>query len=243
MVSKLQVLQQHDTVLQDLAQVKALKEHRFELQQQEDVLQGQLAQLPATSVSKQNDTDRQLADVAQSISQNAAQRAIVLQAPADGTVADVLVHPGQAVTAQQSILTLLPKSSELLAELWVPPQAIGFIHNGESVMIRYQAYPYQKFGQHLGHVSEVSRSALSPTEINRISGQDFKESRYRVTVALDSQQVLTYGKAESLKPGMTLDADVLLDRRRLIEWVFEPLSGFTVLIQSHARTTEGQADG
>jgi membrane fusion protein len=242
-VSKLQVLQQHDTVLQDLAQVKALKEHRLELQQQEDVLQGQLAQLPATSVSKQNDTDRQLADVAQSISQNAAQRAIVLQAPADGTVADVLVHPGQAVTAQQSILTLLPKSSELLAELWVPPQAIGFIHNGESVMIRYQAYPYQKFGQHLGHVSEVSRSALSPTEINRISGQDFKESRYRVTVALDSQQVLTYGKAESLKPGMTLDADVLLDRRRLIEWVFEPLSGFTVLIQSHARTTEGQADG
>ncbi|CAM5428875.1 hypothetical protein RLIN73S_04377 [Rhodanobacter lindaniclasticus] len=48
---------------------------------------------------------------------------------------------------------------------------------------------------------------------------------YRVQVASDSQHVLAYGKQEPVKPGMALEADVLIDRRRLIEWVFEPLYG------------------
>lgn len=242
-VSKLQVLQQHDTALQNQAQVKELQARRFQLQEQVDELHGQLAQLPATSASKLNDTDRQLADVAQSLSQNAAQRAIVLCAPATGTVATILVHQGQAVTAQQPMLTVLPVASKLLAELWVPSKAIGFIHRDELVVIRYQAYPYQKFGQYLGRVSDVSRSALSPLEVSKLLGQDVKEPRYRVRVALDSQQIMAYGHIESLKPGMTLDADVLLDRRRLIEWVLEPLSGFTARLQSQTVVGEGHADG
>ncbi len=226
-VSKLQILQQHDTALDGLALVKQLKGQALQLQQQAAELQGQLSQLPATTANKSNDTERQIADVAQALSQNAAQRAVVLRAPADGTVANILVHPGQTVTAQQSTMTVLPANSELLAELWVPTQAIGFIHAGAPVVMRYQAYPYQKFGQHLGRVLAVSRSAVSATEVGHLLGQDIEDPRYRVQVALDSQSVVAYGQVEGLKPGMTLDADVLLDRRRLIEWVFEPLTGFT----------------
>ncbi|MFA6064174.1 MAG: hypothetical protein WC736_16410 [Gallionella sp.] len=73
---------------------------------------------------------------------------------------------------------------------------------------------------------------MSATEVSRLLGENINDSRYRVEVALDSQSVLAYGKRESLRPGMTLDADVLLDRRRLIEWVLEPLYGFTHEIRS-----------
>ncbi len=48
---------------------------------------------------------------------------------------------------------------------------------------------------------------------------------YRITVALERQQVQAYGQPQALAPGMQLDADVLLDRRRLIEWIFEPVLG------------------
>lgn len=48
---------------------------------------------------------------------------------------------------------------------------------------------------------------------------------YRVQVKLDRQFVLAYGKDEPVKPGMALQADVLMDRRSLLEWVFEPLYG------------------
>ena len=34
-----------------------------------------------------------------------------------------------------------------------------------------------------------------------------------------------YGQPQALSAGMQLDADVLLERRRLIEWIFEPLLG------------------
>jgi len=46
---------------------------------------------------------------------------------------------------------------------------------------------------------------------------------YRVLVSLESQSVLAYGERETLRPGMLVDADILGERRRIIEWVFEPL--------------------
>jgi membrane fusion protein len=50
---------------------------------------------------------------------------------------------------------------------------------------------------------------------------------YRITVALDRQVVQAYGQAQALSPGMQLEADVLLDRRRLLEWIFEPVLSLT----------------
>jgi membrane fusion protein len=46
---------------------------------------------------------------------------------------------------------------------------------------------------------------------------------YRVAVALDSQTMKAYGEAKRLLPGMEVEADALLDTRRLYEWVLEPL--------------------
>lgn len=235
-VSKLQLLQQHDAALQELAQVKDLEGQRLQLEQQAAQLQTQIDELPATASSKRNETERELADVAQASSQNAAQRAVSLRAPYDGTVANILVHPGQVVFAQQPLMTVLPVKAQLLAELWVPTEAVGFIAPGERVTIRYAAYPYQKFGQYSGQVREVSRSAMPAADVSRLLGESIKEPRFRVQVALDSQSVLAYGRREPLKPGMTLKADVLLGQRRLIEWVFEPLYGFSKSFHGAGKT-------
>jgi membrane fusion protein len=93
--------------------------------------------------------------------------------------------------------------------------------------MRYQAFAYQKFGQQYGHITDISRSALSPGELAVLVGQSSRQAEpmYRVRVKLDSQNVLAYGKQQPVKPGMALNADILMDRRRLIEWVFEPLYG------------------
>jgi len=113
------------------------------------------------------------------------------------------------------------------AQLLVPSRAIGFIEPGSRVVMRYQAFAYQKFGQQYGHVTDISRSALSPADVATLIGErpQTAQPMYRVQVALDSQHVLAYGKPEPVRPGMALEADILIDRRRLIEWVFEPLYG------------------
>jgi membrane fusion protein len=235
-VSKLQLLQQHDTALQNQVELKALAIQKSQLQQQAEQLESELAQLPAITAAKNNETARQLSDVAQALSQNAVQGAVIFRAPAKGTVANILVHLGQAVISQQSLMTVLPADSQLFAELWVPTHAMGFVRTGEAVVIRYPAYPYQKFGQHIGHVREVSRSAVLPADVSRLLGKEVREPRYRVQVSLEKQSVLAYGQAESLKPGMVVKADILLDRRRLIEWVIAPLSGFARGAQSQGES-------
>jgi membrane fusion protein len=115
-------------------------------------------------------------------------------------------------------VSLLPQGSRLQAQLLVPSRAIGFIAPGDEVRLRYQAYPYQKFGHHLGRVLRISRSAITPP--NASAGAD---QVYRVLVELKQQSILAYGKREALRPGMLLEADILGERRRLYEWVLEPL--------------------
>lgn len=224
-VSVLQIQQQETAVLDAQAQYKALARQRLDTRQQLDTTQQQLAQLPLDAASKRNDTERQLATIHQSIAQNEAARAVVLRAPHDGIVSTILPKEGQMVAAGQSVLSILPSGSLLQAQLLVPSRAIGFIEPGNRVVLRYQAFPYQKFGQQYGTVSDVSRSALSPSEASTLAGQQVNEPLYRVQVTLDSQHVLAYGKTEPVKPGMALDADIMMETRRLIEWVFEPLYG------------------
>jgi len=144
-------------------------------------------------------------------------------APAAGTVAAILVEPGQVVGTGASLLTLLPDGSPLQAHLFAPSRAVGFIRAGQEVLLRYPAFPFQKFGSHRARVLSVSQSALAPAELGFAPPDGSREPLYRVKVALESQTVSAYGRAEPLQAGMQVEADVFLDRRRLVEWVFEPL--------------------
>ena len=226
-VSAVQIQQQTSAVLNAQTQYKTLTLQRLDARQQWDAAKQQLAQLPLNDATKHNDTERQLASLAQSVAQNAQQQAVVLRAPQAGMVSTVLLKPGQMVSAGQPLLSILPAGSTLQAQLLVPSRAIGFIEPGSRVVRRYQAFAYQKFGQQYGRVTDISRSALSPADLMALVGQQSQQQEplYREQVALDSQDVLAYGKEQPVKPGMALNADILMDRRSLIEWVFEPLYG------------------
>jgi membrane fusion protein len=138
-------------------------------------------------------------------------------------VAALLVEPGQLVGSGTNLLTLLPEGSPLEAHLFAPSRAIGFIRAGQEVLLRYPAFPYQKFGIHRARVLSVSRSAVVPAELGFTPPDGSREPLYRIKVALAMQSVAAYGREEPLQAGMQVEADVLLDSRRLIEWVFEPL--------------------
>jgi membrane fusion protein len=111
--------------------------------------------------------------------------------------------------------------------LFAPSSAVGFLRSQQAVMLRFDAFPYQKFGLQTGHVLQVARSPLQATELASLplQGGAANEPLYRITVALDRQDVAAYGEAQPLSPGMQLEGDVQLDRRRLIEWIFEPVLG------------------
>lgn len=223
-VSILQIKQQESTALDYTGQAQTLQRQAISARRNIAQLEQALHELPGQQEATRAVLQRDLAQLAQEQVETEARGSLAVNAPVSGLVATQLVKPGQAVQAGQPLLSLLPESSKLEAELLVPSRAIGFIEPGDQVLLRYQAYPYQKFGHQMGRVARISRSALSNGELGALIGNAQQgEPFYRVTVVLDKQAVTAFGKPEPLKPGMLLDADVLGEKRRLIEWVFEPL--------------------
>ena len=55
------------------------------------------------------------------------------------------------------------------------------------------------------------------------SAAHIQEPLYRIRVQLKEQSISAYGESLPLKPGMTLEADVVQDKRAVWEWIFEPL--------------------
>ncbi len=167
--------------------------------------------------------DMQHASVGQEKLERELQYRPALVAPTAGTVAAVLVEPGQMVLPGTTLATLIPRGSRLEAHLFAPSRSIGFVRPGQEVLLRYVAYPHQKFGTYRARVVAISRNPLPAAELGFVPPDGSREPLYRIKAALDSQSALAYGHAQPLKAGMQVEADVLLDRRRLMEWIFEPL--------------------
>lgn len=222
-VSAAQRQQREEEALEQRTRRHAVERTRLAMARERAGLQAAMREADARLRVQLAALDAQLAQLAQEQVERRALADAVVAAPAAGTVAALLVEPGQLVGGGASLLTLLPEGSPLEAHLYAPSRAIGFIRTGQEVLVRYPAFPYQKFGSHRARVVAVSRSALAPAELGYVAPDGTREPLYRIKVALASQTVAAYGRAEPLQAGMEVQADVLLDRRRLIEWVFEPL--------------------
>jgi membrane fusion protein len=168
---------------------------------------------------------RNVAALEQDLTENEARREILIRAPQDGMVTAITTEAGQTVAANAVLASVLPAGAALEAEIYAPSRSAGFVKPGMTVLLRYQAYPYQKFGQYAARVSEVANTSLRPEELGvpGAASATAAEPLYRIRLTLERQNVLAYGKPMPLKSGMLIDASILLEQRRLYEWILEPL--------------------
>ncbi len=215
-------LQEQDEAL--LARRQALAEIDRQMAAAEKELgqtQLQREQLPVQQAERLAQLRLNLADRERQRAEAQAQRAQVITAPLAGRVTALQAAPGQIVAPNKPLLTLLPDGASLLAELFVPSRAIGFVEPGQPVRLMVDAFPYQRFGTQRGTVETVSQAVLSPNEV--IGKVALSEPAYRVTVRLDRQDIDAFGRRVALQPDMTLKADIVLEGRSLVAWLFEPL--------------------
>jgi len=227
--SSAQVQAKREELLGLQAQQQALARQREGLHRELLSLQAQQRELPLRQQVQQGEISRDLASLKALGLETEAKRRLVLRAPSDGIVSTLQAEPGEPVAAGAALASLLPAQTRMLAQLYAPSSAVGFVRPGQAVQLRYQAFPYQRFGQQKGQVLQVSRTPLGASELAKLalpatlSQGPASEPLYRITVQLERQTVEAYGQEQALAVGMQLDADVLLERRRLIEWIFEPL--------------------
>ncbi|MDR3463515.1 MAG: HlyD family efflux transporter periplasmic adaptor subunit [Beijerinckiaceae bacterium] len=174
--------------------------------------------------------DRSAARLDQQIAESEAQRAIEIRAPERGILTSIQVHAGQQIATGGALLTLLPSAGRLQANLYVDSSAIGFVEKGEAVMLRYAAFPFQRFGLYRGSVVEVTHAPLDAPGQPTPGGTESKSvipggaGIYRIIVRPDRDQIIAYGEAKSLEAGMRVEADIALEKRPIYRWLLDPVS-------------------
>lgn len=224
-ISAFQVQQQQSTLLSSRADLESLARQRADIEQQLSGLDAQIADNPLQLASRLSELGGQVSNGQQALASAEAERSLVLLAPDAGTVSSVVLREGQSASSGQTVVSIIPEGSPLLAQFLVKSDASGFVRPGDRVALHLQAYPYQKFGIQKGTVKAVSQSALSPEQAMTLLGQPQVEQEpvYLVEVGMERQAIEAYGRNEQLHPGMMVDADILLDKRALYEWMFEPV--------------------
>ena len=146
-----------------------------------------------------------------------------LRAPSGGTVKDLATHTIGTVAAPGPILmTLVPHEEQLFAEVWVGNQDIGFVRDGQTVRLKFAAFPFQKYGMATGTVRHVGADASdnpgARPEVARAA-----PTAYKASVDLESQVLDADGVRYMLAPGMQVSAEIHLGTRSIIEYVLSPV--------------------
>jgi membrane fusion protein len=208
------------------AQTQALRRQRGTLEREVAAVESQRRDLPLQHAERTGVLDRERAELEGLGAESEARRRLVVRAPHDGVVSALAAQAGQSVSAAVPLATLVPAGARLQAHLYAPSSAVGFLRAEQSVLLRYDAFPYQKFGLQRGRIEAVS---LTPLSANELAAQPWaaaaREPMYRIAVTLERQDVPSGDGARPLVPGMQLEADVPIERRRLVEWLIAPAVG------------------
>nr|WP_243852848.1 HlyD family efflux transporter periplasmic adaptor subunit [Sphingomonas naasensis] len=151
----------------------------------------------------------------------AGNRQFTITAPVDGTITALQVARGQPIDPGRPPMTISRSGAGLQAEIFVPSRAIGFLEPGQRVRVRYEAFPFQRFGTAAGTVSTISSTVLKPQEVD--AALRVEEPVFKVLITLEGDTVDAYGRRYRVRPGMALSADFVLDERSFGEWLLDPI--------------------
>jgi membrane fusion protein len=235
-VSAAQVQSRQEERIDVEARLQSAQRSRLSLQRDLQAVKAERDALAAQLQADFNQLDRNRASLEQEATENSSRKSMVITAPFAGQVTALGLQAGQSVQVGQTLLTLLPQATsgagsqdKLQAHLYAPSHTAGFVRPGQTVYVRYAAYPYQKFGLYAGKIASVSSTPFAPSELppnlaqQLVSQAGSNEALYRINVKLGDQSIRAYGEDIALKPGLTLEADVLQERRKVWEWVLEPV--------------------
>lgn len=231
-VSDAQVQDRESERLDSFARLKSAERTLAAVARDIQVTDSEIQLTRSNLASTLSQTQRSLAALMQEQVENTAKGEVFVTAPSAGLVSTRLTQIGQNVSLGQPILNFILAGSgdeALQAQLYCPSKAIGLVKLGQRVSIRYQAFPFQKFGMAQGVVTARSSTPISPGELPvpgramMSAGTKNSDPVYLITVKIASQYVVDHGVKVRLDAGMALEADVVQENRTLLEWLFDPL--------------------
>ena len=128
--------------------------------------------------------------------------------PVAGLVAEMKVSaPGELLTAGQLVATIVPDGVPLIVEAAVPNSDIGFVRAGIEGRIKVDAYPFQQFG-------------TLPARVRTVLPGLGRDNNFTVQLELLQSALPALEGDLPLFPGLTVEAELLTARQRLVHVVF-----------------------
>jgi membrane fusion protein len=217
-VSELQLIQHESEQSEQLGRLQTLERAKLEAMRDLGQIDSDVAQLRSQISIGNLQSRRARADLDHEAAEQSVRSRIQVLAPASGRITALSSVMGESVGAGAVLATVIPSGVDVEAHLLAPSRAIGFVVAGQDVRLRLPAYPYQKFGHVKGTVINVEQSPSSSGVLGVAA-----DPVYRITVRLARQSVNAFGRQHQFRAGMALEADIRQDRRRLINWLFDPM--------------------
>lgn len=194
--------------------------HLDELYKERSRLQGQLDE--QTDQQAREPLDARIQELALRQSISALQTRLseletrntwIVLAPREGVVGKVVVKAGDTLKGESRIATIVDHDGGIELEVHIAANAIGLMKTGNEVLVRFDAYPYQKYGQ----FKALIRTIQAPSDPEQ--HHETNAGLYRMRV-----KMISTPKDLNLVPGMTARISVILERRKLWEWLLRPIS-------------------
>lgn len=138
-----------------------------------------------------------------------------IKSPCDGYVDKLFIHTiGGVVTPAQQLFAITPDNTPILVKAIVLNQDIGFVKEGMPASIKIDTFSFQKYGMIEGRVKTVSKNSIEDKKLGRV---------YEVYITPLSHTLKVEGKDEEIRTGMSLNAEINVGKRRIIEFFIYPL--------------------
>ena len=220
-VSDWDLMRQEDERAIQMQALGQIQQSGIALDRERERLAARAKSLPLETENSISILSSQRSRLLQQITQHESQRRVVLKSPIAGKVASLEVRQGSAVLPNQLLATVVPRNLALVAQVYVPSSAIGFIKPGQRVRLSYDAFPQQRFGAFAGVVDHISDFILLPPEVPQTF--HLREATFKVRIAIDAKFVAPNAGNTRLRPGMLLAAEIVLESRSMIDWLLGPI--------------------
>ncbi|MEZ5849311.1 MAG: efflux RND transporter periplasmic adaptor subunit [Hyphomicrobiaceae bacterium] len=172
----------------------------------------------------------ELAEVETRLNQSKANDEFTIVAGQDGIVASLTVATGSSIEGGQVVVVLGDPAAEQIIILEAPAGAMGLVASGQRVTLKYDAFPFKTFGIKMGTVVDVAQASVDSVKPGSLSEQGLipaarggRQTVFQISVRPDANTILAYGEERRIALGSTLTADITIERRRLIDWVIDPI--------------------
>lgn len=228
LITKDQYNYQHSLYFQQQSAYQSLISQKMQLE-------GQITQLNSDKVTKAADFDNQISaqhnqinDYKNQLVESDANGNAIIKATTDGRIESLAVTKGQMIDKGSSLAQIKPTGNvEYFLILWLPNNSVPYVKPGDTINIRYDAFPADKFGQFPGEVLSISSVPASRQEMseytNVTNGTNQQElALYKAIVKINHKSFNYKDKTLTLSNGLKAEAVVFLENRPLYMWMFTP---------------------